>query len=96
MTWFDRFRTRAESAGEPPESPPITVEEVHAEQNWPMLAALAVFALALAILIAVTARWAYHHWHKAPPTQVPQSAPAPPPTSLRPAGGTISLPGADN
>jgi hypothetical protein len=95
MVWFNKFRREIE-LDEPDtvvSSEPVTVEQVHAEQNWPMLVALAVFALAFAVLIALGGRWAYHHWHKSIKT-VPASTkalPPPPPADLQPSkGGTGS------
>jgi hypothetical protein len=59
-----------------------TVEETSRQPNWPMLIALAVFALAFATLVALASRWAYNHWHKASPANSSQNLPEPPPTDL--------------
>jgi len=81
MVWYETFTHRTAvttTAGTNGE----TVEEVHSEQNWPMLIALAIFALALAILIALAARAVYHHVHTVSPF-AGQNLPAPPPTNLQ-------------
>lgn len=85
MAWYDKLTSRI-SAAEPDETmkAPGSVEEVHAEQNWPMLAALAIFALAFAVLIVLVARWAYHHWSEPAVPASSQSLPQPPPTDLQP------------
>ena len=53
-------------------------------RSWPMLVALIIAALAFAIIVAVSGRWAYHHWHKqtlAPAST--QDLPTPPPANLQ-------------
>lgn len=40
-----------------------TAEETDVNRSWPMLAALAVAALAFAVLVVLAGRWAYNHWH---------------------------------
>jgi hypothetical protein len=88
MAWYDRYRGIEESASST-EDTTLTVEAVHSQQNWPMLAALAVFALAFAVLIALGARAAYHHWHKTSSPAASTTAPAPPPTNLQPSGNKL-------
>ena len=84
MAWYDRITRTVETTSYKPGYEPETVEEVHADQNWPMLIALAIFALAFATLVALTARWAYHHWHKSQAPASTQALPPPPPTNLQP------------
>lgn len=83
MAWYERYTNKVQPA-EPAGGEAHSVEEVHTEQNWPMLAALAVFALAFATLVVLSGRWAYNHWHTKPAPARTQDLPAPPPTDLQP------------
>lgn len=87
MAWYERLTDKLQPTRADYEaSEPGSVEEVHAAQNWPMLIALAIFALAFATLVVLTARWAYDHWHHSvkPAPARTEDLPPPPPTNLQP------------
>jgi hypothetical protein len=78
---------REETTLEPaPVFPPVEASDSEApSRNWPMLAALAIAALAFAVLVGVSATWLYHKLHKdSGPSNSVQSLPQPPPQDLTP------------
>jgi hypothetical protein len=64
------------------------VEDLDSEtaaRNWPMLAALAIAAVAFIVLVVVSSVWIYHKLNNNPaPSNTTQSLPKPPPQDLTP------------
>ena len=91
MAWYDRFHPNADRAQDslpmPASEYPIEVapEPEASDQNWLMLGLLVIAALALAVLVSLTARWAVHHDQKnSSASTSSKGLPASPPTNLNP------------
>lgn len=81
---FVRTET-VETTTEPVFAPVEATDSEQTPRNWPMLAALAIATLAFAVLVIISASWAYNKMAKSdPPSNTVQSMPKPPPRDLAP------------
>jgi hypothetical protein len=81
---FVRTET-VETTTEPVFTPVEASDSEQSPRNWPMVAALAIAALAFAVLVAVSATWLYNKVSGPDtPSNTVQSLPKPPPQNLAP------------
>lgn len=78
-------RVETETITQPVFTPVEAADSEETPRNWPMLAALAIAALAFAVLLVISITWVVNQFSGADaPSNTVQSMPKPPPRDLAP------------